>query len=100
MTLSHPIQLLTQALAFATVISSALMMWKGLGVALNTPSPIVVVLSESMEPAIYRGDLLFLSMPRHDPLEIGDIVVYEVKHQPVPIVHRVIERHDSYVPLA
>lgn len=71
------------------------MMWKGLGVALNTPSPIVVVLSESMEPAIQRGDLLFLSMPRHDPLEIGDIVVYQMAHQPIPIVHRVVERHDT-----
>lgn len=123
------------------------MMWKGLGVALNTPSPIVVVLrsaepsqatschpltlaeadwgahvsrSESMEPAIQvrplpsarapsgssrsslttrfvsqRGDLLFLSMPRHSPLEIGDIVVYQMADQPIPIVHRVVERHDT-----
>ncbi|KAK4701345.1 hypothetical protein P7C70_g4888, partial [Phenoliferia sp. Uapishka_3] len=43
---------LNQALKFATVISTALMMWKGLSIIANTESPIVVVLSESMEPAI------------------------------------------------
>jgi len=36
------------------------MLWKGLSVATDSPSPIVVVLSGSMEPAFQRGDLLFL----------------------------------------
>lgn len=35
-------------------------MWKGLSVVSDSPSPIVVVLSGSMEPAFQRGDLLFL----------------------------------------
>lgn len=33
-----------QALNFAAVISTALMMWKGLSIVCNTESPIVVVL--------------------------------------------------------
>ncbi|GAA6031375.1 hypothetical protein JCM8097_005630 [Rhodosporidiobolus ruineniae] len=86
---------LTQALNFALVLSTALMMWKGLSVVCNTESPVVVVLSESMEPAIQRGDLLFLTMPRTAPLKHGDITVYKVPGAPVPIVHRVIETHDE-----
>jgi hypothetical protein len=38
-------QVLLQALNFATVLATALMMWKGLGIITNTESPIVVVLS-------------------------------------------------------
>lgn len=38
-------QLLLQILNFVTVISSGLMMWKGLCLATNSESPIVVVLS-------------------------------------------------------
>ncbi|KAM0752397.1 signal peptidase I [Meredithblackwellia eburnea MCA 4105] len=85
---------LSQGLKVATIFSTALMMWKGLSVVTNTESPIVVVLSESMEPAIQRGDLLFLSMPTKAPLKIGDITVYKVPGAPIPIVHRVIETHD------
>ncbi|GAA5889275.1 hypothetical protein JCM16303_002536 [Sporobolomyces ruberrimus] len=87
---------LSQALNFAMVLSTALMMWKGLSVVCNTESPIVVVLSESMEPAIQRGDLLFLTMPRNSPLKHGDITVYKVPGTEIPIVHRVIEAHLLY----
>jgi signal peptidase len=83
-----------QLLQLLTVVSSALMIWKGLAVALNTESPIVVVLSESMEPAFKRGDLLFLALtPR--PIETGDITVYKLKGRDIPIVHRVIKTHDD-----
>lgn len=47
-----------------------------------------------MEPAFYRGDLLFLSMP-DGPLRVGDICVYKVPGADIPIVHRVIEAHDE-----
>lgn len=36
------------------------MLWRGLMVATNSQSPVVVVLSGSMEPGFYRGDILFL----------------------------------------
>ncbi|PWN50812.1 signal peptidase I [Violaceomyces palustris] len=86
--------LLIQVLNFVTVISTALAMWKGLAVWTNTESPVVVVLSGSMEPAFYRGDLLFLSMP-DKPLRVGDIPVYKIPGMDIPIVHRVIEIHDE-----
>jgi hypothetical protein len=54
-------QLIYQALNFAMIVSSALMIWKGLMVVTGSESPIVVVLSGSMEPAFFRGDLLFLT---------------------------------------
>ena len=46
-----------------------------------------------MEPAFYRGDLLFLVNPRNTPYKVGDITVYKVPGEEIPIVHRVIETH-------
>lgn len=69
-------------------------MWKGLSVVTDTESPVVVVLSGSMEPAFYRGDLLFLSMPS-GALKVGDIPVYKVPGADIPIVHRIIETHNA-----
>ncbi|KAF8323879.1 putative signal peptidase [Clavulina sp. PMI_390] len=88
-------QILLQILQFATVIATGLMMWKGLGLITNTESPIVVVLSGSMEPAFYRGDLLFLTNPSNTPYIVGDITVYKVPGADIPIVHRVIETHQT-----
>lgn len=85
---------LLQALNFLSVISTALCMWKTLSVLTDTESPVVVVLSGSMEPAFYRGDLLFLSMPSSQ-VRVGDITVYKVPGAEIPIVHRVIETHDE-----
>ena len=36
----------------------------------GTESPIVVVLSGSMEPAFYRGDVLFLYEGKKDPIKV------------------------------
>ncbi|KIK55571.1 hypothetical protein GYMLUDRAFT_175379 [Collybiopsis luxurians FD-317 M1] len=85
---------LLQILNFASVIASGLMIWKGLGLITNTESPIVVVLSGSMEPAFYRGDLLFLTNPSYEKYHTGDITVYKVPGAEIPIVHRVMETHD------
>ena len=94
------------------------MIYKGLGLITNTESPIVVVLrcvdlfarcfstcaepvcasnpnfSGSMEPAFYRGDILFLMNPPNMRYEIGDITVYKIPGQNIPIVHRILETHD------
>ena len=44
------------------IVASALIVWKSLMLISGSESPIVVVLSGSMEPAIYRGDLVFLTL--------------------------------------
>lgn len=87
--LANTRQSLAQVLNFALVLSTAFMLWKGLSVFTASSSPIVVVLSGSMEPAFQRGDLLFL-WNRNQRAEVGEVVVYNVKGKEVPIVHRVV----------
>jgi signal peptidase len=45
-----------------------------------------------MEPVFHRGDLLVLSN-RKKVVDVGDVVVYNVKGRDIPIVHRVIKQH-------
>lgn len=94
-------QQLSQILNFALILATAFMLWKGLSIATDSPSPIVVVLSGSMEPAFQRGDLLFLwnrnlDMDKEDAgfggTQVGEIVVYNTGTA-IPIVHRVVRRH-------
>ena len=66
-------------------------------VVTGSESPIVVVLSGSMEPAFHRGDLLFLTNFREEPVRVGEIVVFKVEGRDIPIVHRVIKLHEKYV---
>eukprot|EP00730_Choanoeca_flexa_P011352 TRINITY_DN24737_c0_g1_i1.p1 TRINITY_DN24737_c0_g1~~TRINITY_DN24737_c0_g1_i1.p1 ORF type:complete len:198 (+),score=16.69 TRINITY_DN24737_c0_g1_i1:23-595(+) len=88
-------QLLNQALNFMMIVFSALMIWKGLMVVTGSESPIVVVLSGSMEPAFFRGDLLFLNYNRSDPIRVGEILVFKIEGRDIPIVHRVIKLHED-----
>lgn len=76
--LSNARQSIAQVLNFALVLSTAFMLWKGVSIVSNSSSPIVVVLSGSMEPAFQRGDLLFL-WNRAERTEVGEIVVYNVQ---------------------
>ena len=76
-----------------------------LQVSLNTESPIVVVISGSMEPNIHTGDLLFIA--GIDPEDIkngtaedkdGDVIVFDARGlwstaPQEPIVHRVIDKY-------
>jgi signal peptidase len=70
------------------------MSWKTLVLLSGSESPVVVVLSGSMEPAFYRGDILFLKMGA-DPFRTGEVVVYSLQKKDTPIVHRVIQVHDQ-----
>ncbi|BFG40070.1 hypothetical protein CerSpe_263440 [Prunus speciosa] len=62
-------QALSQALTLGLIVTSALIIWKGLICMTGSESPVVVVLSESMEPGFARG-------------------------RDIPIVHRVIKVHE------
>jgi signal peptidase I len=53
------LQLAHQVINLGLIVTSALMIWKSLMVVTNSESPVVVVLSGSMEPAFQRGDILF-----------------------------------------
>ncbi|GAB5592339.1 Signal peptidase complex catalytic subunit [Umbelopsis nana] len=88
-------QVALQVLNILMVLTSAMMIWKGLALVTNSESPIVVVLSGSMEPAFHRGDLLLLTNPASVPVQVGDICVFQIPHRDIPIVHRVIKLHDD-----
>lgn len=91
--LQNPRQAASQILNFGLILSTAFMMWKGLSVVADSPSPIVVVLSGSMEPAFQRGDLLFLwNRNIFEETKVGEIVVYNVRGKDIPIVHRVVRK--------
>lgn len=83
-----------QVVQLLYVIATALAVWRGMSVLTNTESPVVVVLSGSMEPGFQRGDLLFLTMDS-SPIRVGEITVYRTTGGNIPIVHRVIETHSG-----
>ncbi len=88
-------QYATQGMNLAMIVFSALMIWKGLMVVTGSDSPVVVVLSGSMEPAYQRGDILFL-WHGDAPFEIGEVVVFKLRGRDIPIVHRILEVHQQY----
>ncbi|KAF6013047.1 Signal peptidase complex catalytic subunit [Brettanomyces bruxellensis] len=83
---------LDQGLAMSIVLASAFALWKLMCIITMSNSPMVVVLSGSMEPAFQRGDILFL-WNREQFLDVGDIVVYKTSVKEVPIVHRIVREH-------
>ncbi|KAL4430984.1 hypothetical protein ABPG75_006240 [Micractinium tetrahymenae] len=88
-------QMLMQGINLGRIITSALMIWKSLILWTGSESPVVVVLSGSMEPGFYRGDILFLHQPKQ-PAQTGDIIVFNTdgSGREVPIVHRIIKVHE------
>ncbi|MFQ5815257.1 MAG: signal peptidase I [Candidatus Hydrothermarchaeaceae archaeon] len=72
-------------LVLATVIN------QGLGFALETSRPVMAVVSGSMEPTFYRGDLVVVNGIYAEDIEVGDIIVYDNPYRGIPVVHRVIE---------
>lgn len=58
-----------------------------------------VLVSGSMEPVLYRGDIVviekanFLGINEFDPnnLQVGDIVVYNAQWFQNPVIHRIID---------
>lgn len=61
---------------------------------------VVVVLSGSMQPGFYRGDILFL-YHSSSPIRTGDIVVFNLPHrtrapgeEDIPIVHRAVQIYE------
>ena len=88
-------QLAHQVINLGLIVTSALMIWKSLMVVTHSESPVVVVLSGSMEPAFQRGDILFLWLGSA-PFRVGEIVVFKIEGRDIPIVHRVIKVHEKY----
>ncbi len=70
-------------------------------IAVLLASHLNVVVSGSMEPAFYRGDIVatenvntFYGIHEFDPytdVHVGDVVVYDAQWYPDPVIHRVID---------
>ncbi len=103
-------KIITAILLIVFAFSGSFLIYYIMQISLNTDTPMVVVVSGSMEPNLYKGDLLFLT--GKDPGLIkngtvegkeGDIIVFNAQDLPgwhappsEPIVHRVIDKmYDS-----
>jgi signal peptidase len=60
-------------------------------IGMGTTTPLVVVTSESMVPALQQGDLLVLQGRTAENIHVGDIIVYEDDwYTGAPVVHRIV----------
>ena len=89
-----PYDLAFQVFNLVMIVFSALMIWRGLEVYTKSESPVVVVLSGSMEPAFQRGDILFLNND-DAPIRAGEVVVFKIEGRDIPIVHRILNVHED-----
>lgn len=72
----------------------------GLGWALSTEKPVMAVVSDSMEPTFYKGDLVVVKGVDIASLAEGDIIVYYNpshmlsvhKREGIYVVHRIVGR--------
>jgi signal peptidase len=63
----------------------------GFILAMGTSTPLVVVTSDSMVPALQQGDLLVLQGRAAEDIHLSDIIVYEDDwYEGAPVVHRVV----------
>lgn len=67
----------------------------GLGFALDTTRPVMAVVSGSMEPTFYRGDLVVVKGIYAEDIGVGDIIVYDNPYRGIPVVHRIIEIEET-----
>lgn len=49
--------------------------------------------SGSMEPMMFRGDLIWIAGTSPESLRVGDVAVYRLPGRDIPIVHRVVSLH-------
>ena len=97
-------KIIVSIILLAIAFSGAFLIYYALQVALDTRTPLVVVVSGSMEPNLHRGDLCFIK--GKDPADIkngtvegkeGDIIVFDARglwtYSPSdPIIHRVVNK--------
>ena len=90
------------AILLAVVVVSVFAFWIGLTTALRTEYPMLAVASGSMEPTLYKGDLIMVQgvpnasdimVGRDDAVPPGDIIVFHKPTDPSElIVHRAIDK--------
>lgn len=68
-----------------------------LGTALRTDTPVVTVVSPSMIPEFYKGDLLIVQGVNFSSIQEGDVIVYDAPNMEIPVVHRVHVKKENYL---
>jgi signal peptidase len=61
----------------------------GLRFVMHTDSPLVIVISGSMEPVFYPGDVVLTKGVSPDDVHVGDVVIYKQPYLKYPVIHRV-----------
>jgi len=90
------------AILLAVVVVSVFAFWIGLTTALKTEYPMLAVASGSMEPTLYKGDLIMvqgvsnacdIKVGLEEAVEPGDIIVFHKPPEPSElIVHRAVDK--------
>ncbi|GFV67701.1 signal peptidase complex catalytic subunit SEC11A [Trichonephila clavipes] len=78
-------------LQFSLLIGSVYSLWYGLTIITGCKYPIAFTMTNGMEPALRKGDIFFVTNCEEDTLNVGDIILFDVKSQEIPIVHRIIQ---------
>jgi signal peptidase len=94
----------TMVMIFIAIIV-VLIFWYGLSFIYGTGNPILAVASESMEPILYKGDLILIEgIKSPDSIQVGtkdsnqpgDIIVFHEPNDPDDlIVHRAVEKIEN-----
>ena len=92
-------KIIVAAVMIAIAFFGSFLVYFILQISFNTESPIVVVISGSMEPTIHKGDLLFVMGTDADEINNGDVIVFNAQGlwggaPQDPIVHRVINKYN------
>jgi signal peptidase len=66
----------------------------GLAFALDTSKPVMAVVSGSMEPTFYKGDLIVSKGVPIETLEVGDVIVYRNPIRKIDVVHRIVDKEE------
>jgi len=61
----------------------------------GSDTPLSVVVSGSMEPTLYRGDMIIMYDNEKEPYRVGEIIAFQVKEQEPIILHRIVDINDS-----
>ncbi len=93
------------AIMITITIVIVIVFWYGLRFAFRTEHPLLAVASGSMEPVLYKGDLILVEGVQNaceihaaseDANQPGDVIVFHKPTYPHDlIVHRAVEKHNE-----
>src|SRR5213593_1277571 len=78
------------AVVLVAAVLSTLAVYGALVVGLGTQQPLMMVGSNSMEPAIGAGDMIAVASARPSEIHVGSVIIYQKTLVNIRIVHRVV----------